>query len=276
MIIKRKPTSPGRRGQTQLKGRSSSKNSLTKSVLRSLSTSLNGTVGRDHGQITVFQKRRGAKKRYRIVDFKRDKYDVPGVVESIEYDPNRACEIALVLYVDGERRFIIAPGEVNVGDKVISGENVAIKPGNALPMSRIPLGLPIHNIELYPKAGGKFVRSAGTSAQITAKEGNYVNVRMPSGEVRRFLADGYATVGTVGNEEWKLVKLGKAGRLFHMGKRPHIRGKARSDSHPHAGSYRRRVGRHPVDKYGNLAKGGRTRTRKNTNKYIITKRKGRR
>lgn len=272
MIKSVKPTSPGRRGMTYLIGKGS-KSKLIKSVRKGLTSKLSGTVGRSKGRISIYNRRRGAKSRYRQIDFKRNKYNIEGVVESVEYDPNRTCEVAVILYTDGERRFILAPAGISVGDRVISGEKVPVKAGNSMPMANIPIGTPIHNIEMYPMAGGKFIRSAGGAAYITAKEGKYVNIRMPSGEIRRFLAACYATIGQIGNEEWKLVTLGKAGRSFHLGKRPKTRGKARSDGHPLGGSYSRRLGRQPVDKWGNLSKGKKTRKRSNTNKYIVRDRR---
>lgn len=272
MITKYKPTSPGRRGQTKLVSRGG-KVKPKKRILKRLSIPLKGTVGRSHGRISVFQRCRGAKKRYRLIDFRRDKYDIPAKVEAIEYDPVRTCEIALLLYTDGERRYILAPADLKIGDIVVSGEKVTVSIGNSLPLGNIPVGMQIHNIEMYPKAGGKFVRGAGGVARITAKEGKYVNVRMPSREVRKFLSSCYATIGQLSNEEHKLVKLGKAGRAYHLGRRPKTRGKARSDGHPHSGSYSRRVGRQPVDKWGNLSKGGITRKRKHTDKYIVRSRK---
>lgn len=274
MIKKMKPTSPGRRAQSyMITGNGSVKSS--RAVRKKLTVASKGPVGRAGGKISVQCRWRGAKKRYRLIDFKRSKYDISGTIESIEYDPNRSCDIALVLYVDGDRRYILAPIGLKVGDSIVSGENVDIATGNALPLRQIPVGVPVHNIEMYPKAGGKFVRGAGAAAYITAKEGKYVDVKLSSGEIKKFLADCYGTIGQVGNEEHKLVSIGKAGRAYHMGQRPKNRGKARSDGHPHGGSYSRRVGRQPVDKWGNLAKGGKTRSRKHTNKFIVKSRRSR-
>ncbi len=272
MIKIYKPTSPGRRNQTILISESNNKRT-DKKILKKFSKSVHRKAGRSHGRISVYQKRVGAKRRYRVIDFKRNKFNIEAKVVSIDYDPNRTCDIALISYADGEKAYILRPNDLNVNDVVMSGEKLEAKVGNTMQMKNIPIGLPVHNIELYPNAGGKFVRSAGTAAYITAKEGKYVNVRMPSGEVRRFLGDCKATIGQLGRDEWKLVKLGKAGRNFHLGKRPKTRGKARSDSHPLAGSYSRRVGRHPVDKWGNLSKGKKTRRRKHTNKYIVKDRR---
>lgn len=272
MIKLYKPTSPGRRNQSILITEANNKKT-DKSILKKLSKVIHRKAGRSHGRISVYQRRVGTKKRYRQIDFKRNKFDIKARVVSIDYDPNRTCDIALLSYEDGEKTYILRPNDLNVGDVVVSGNKVEPKVGNAMPMKNIPIGIPIHNIELYPNAGGKFVRSAGTSAYITAKDEKYVNVKMPSGEVRKFLAECKATIGQIGRDEHKLVKLGKAGRSYHLGRRPKTRGKARSDSHPLAGSYSRRVGRQPVDKWGNLAKGKKTRKRKHTDKYIVKDRR---
>jgi large subunit ribosomal protein L2 len=275
MIKRVKPTSPGRRGQTYLVRETLTKRSdVSKSVIKRLETTVGkGAVGRSHGRTTIFNRRVGAKKQYRIIDFKRDKLDVPAKVIAIEYDPNRTCNIALVLYADGEYRYILAPQGLKIGDKVLSSLKTDIKPGNAMSLANIPLGVAVHNIELYPSAGGKFIRTAGGAAFVTAKEGDYVNVKMQSGEVRRFLGKCFATIGQLSNEEWKLIKLGKAGRSYHKGRRPKVRAKTRAYGHPLAGSYKRRLGRQPVDKWGNLSKGKKTRSRKHTNKYIVSDRR---
>lgn len=273
MIKKYKPTSPGRRAQTKIVGNASTTLKPKKDVLRKLTVSLRGPVARSGGRISMQHQFSGAKNRYRVIDFKRNKYDIVGEVVAIDYDPNRTCEIALIKYVDGDKRYILAPANLKIGDKVISGQTIEPQIGNAMPMKFIPLGTAIHNIELYPKAGGKFVRSAGVSATITAREDKYVNVKMPSGEVRRFLGDCYATIGQLSLEDWKLVSLGKAGRAFHMGVRPTTRGKTRAQGHPLAGKYKRRVGRQPVDQWGNYSKGKKTRKRKNTQKYIVKDRR---
>lgn len=272
MIKLYRPTSPGRRNQSKLVGRSS-RESLVDAP-KNLKVSIKKPSGRSHGRISVHHKRVGAKKFYRLVDFKRNNYDVVGKVVSIDYDPYRSCEVALIVFSNGDKRYILSPAGIKIGDSIVSGENSPILPGNALPMAKIPVGTFIHNIELYPSAGGKFVRSAGMAAVITASDKDYVHVKMPSGEVRKFLAKCYATIGQIGNADWKLVNLGKAGRAFHLGVRPTSRGKARSDGHPHGGSYSRRVGRNPVDKWGNLAKGKKTRSRRHTDKYIVSRRRG--
>ncbi len=272
MIKASKPTSPGRRGATYLKTEGISKKS-NKKVLKKLSKPVSGRVSRGSGgTMTAEGRRRGAKKRYRMIDFKRNKYDISAEVKSIEYDPNRTCAIACILYKDGEYRYILAPDGLKSGDKVISSEKTDINIGNTMPLKNIPVGTAVHNIEMYPGAGGKFARSAGSSASITAKEGKYINLKMPSGEVRKILSECKATIGQLSNEEWKLVSLGKAGRSYHLGKRPKTRGKARPEGHPLAGSYKRRLGRHPVDKWGNKSKGGKTRNRKKTDKYIVKSR----
>src|SRR3990167_2259503 len=241
MIRKYGPTSPGRRDQTRMVSEASA-NKISKVAKNQLTVDLKKQSGRSNGRISVQHKSNGVKKRYRIVDFKRNKYDIPGKIEALDYDPYRACDLALVLYPDGERRYILRPENVNLGDMVTSGPEAEIKNGNALPLSNIPLGTPVHNIELYPNAGGKFIRTAGAAGYITAKEGN---------------------------DEFKLVKLGKAGSSRHRGIRPTTRGKTRSSGHPLAGKYKRRMGRNPVDQWGNLSKGKKTRKRTHTSKYIV-------
>lgn len=271
MIKYYNPTSPGRRGMSTLV-RNSTK--AEKSTIKRLTTVLAGTIGRSNGKISVHHKRRGHKKKYRIVDFKRNNFDIMGTVASLDYDPCRTTDLALVNYVNGDKRYILAPEGLKIGDSVVSGENVEIKVGNALPLKSIPVGSTVHNIELYPKAGGRFVRSAGVAASVTAKEGKYVNVKMPSGEVRKFLNECYATIGNLSNFEWNLVNFGKAGRRFHMGIRPTTRGKSRSAyDHPLGSSYRQKMGRQPVDLWGNLSKGKKTRSRTHTDKYIVKDRR---
>jgi large subunit ribosomal protein L2 len=272
MIRKYSPTSPGRRSQSKMVTEAS-KNKVSKSIKKLLTVDIKKQAGRSHGRISVHHKSNGVKKRYRLIDFKRNKYNIIGKVEALDYDPYRSCDIALVLYTDGERRYILRPENVNVGDSIVSGEQAEIKNGNSLPLGNIPLGTPVHNIELYPQAGGKFIRTAGTAGYITAKEGKYVNVKMPSGEVRRFLAICCATIGRLGNEEFKLEKLGKAGRSRNRGVRPTTRGKTKSIGHPLAGKYKRRMGRNPVDQWGNLSKGKKTRKRTHTSKYIVKDRR---
>ena len=229
----------------------------------------------NQGHITVRHQGGGEKRKYRIIDFKRNKYDVPGKVASIEYDPNRTANIALINYRDGEKRYIIAPKDLKVGMEIVSGENADIKIGNALPIANIPVGTVIHNIELRPLKGGELARSAGSSAQILGREDNYVMIRLSSGEQRKVLGKCYATVGEVGNADNELVKLGKAGRTRHMGIRPTVRGSVMNpNDHPHGGGEGRApVGRKgPVTPWGKPALGYKTRTKKASDKLIVRRR----
>ena len=229
----------------------------------------------NQGHITVRHQGGGEKRKYRIIDFKRNKYDVPGRVASIEYDPNRTANIALINYRDGEKRYIIAPKDLKVGMEIVSGENADIKIGNALPLMNIPVGTVIHNIELRPLKGGELARSAGSSAQILGREDNYVMIRLSSGEQRKVLGKCYATVGEVGNADNELVKLGKAGRTRHMGIRPTVRGSVMNpNDHPHGGGEGRApVGRKgPVTPWGKPALGYKTRTKKASDKLIVRRR----
>ena len=229
----------------------------------------------NQGHITVRHQGGGEKRKYRIIDFKRNKYDVPGKVASIEYDPNRTANIALINYRDGEKRYIIAPKDLQVGMEIVSGENADIKVGNALPLMNIPVGTVIHNIELRPLKGGELARSAGSSAQILGREDNYVMIRLSSGEQRKVLGKCYATVGEVGNADNELVKLGKAGRTRHMGIRPTVRGSVMNpNDHPHGGGEGRApVGRKgPVTPWGKPALGYKTRTKKASDKLIVRRR----
>ncbi len=271
-----KPTSPGRRGMSASTFERITQSKPEKSLLRPLKKKAGRNV---RGVITVRHKGGGHKRRYRLIDFKRDKVDVPATVSSIEYDPNRSARIALLTYVDGEKRYIIAPQGLRVGDTVMSGSNAEIKIGHALPISRIPLGTQIHNIELYPGKGGQLVRSAGTSAQLMAKEGPYAQVRLPSGEVRLVSQRCLATVGVVGNVEHSNIKIGKAGRKRWMGVRPSVRGIAMDpSSHPHGGG----EGRSPIGMpgpktpWGKPTLGAKTRRNKATDKYIVRRRAKRR
>jgi len=237
------------------------------------------TGGRNsYGRITSFNKGGGNKRTYRIIDFKRDKDGVQAKVAAIEYDPNRTCRIALLHYLDGEKRYILAPRNLAVGTYVESGEGADILPGNALPLKNIPLGTLVHNIELQPKRGGQMVRSAGASAQVMAKEGNYVTLRLPSGEMRMVHNTCRATVGEVGNAEHENEAIGKAGKNRGLGRRPHVRGVVKSPrDHPHGGGEAKSpVGRKkgPVDRWGNKALGQKTRRNKSTNKYIVRRRNG--
>ena len=267
-----KPTTPGRRGMSTL-----TNEEITKSTPeKSLTVTLKKNSGRNNqGKITVRHQGGGVKRKYRLIDFKRDKKDIAGVVASIEYDPNRTANIALINYMDGEKRYIIAPKNLKVGDKVVSGENVDIKVGNALPIMNIPVGTVIHNIELRPGKGAALARSAGSSAQILGREGKYVMIRLSSGEQRKVLGTCMATVGVVGNEDASLVKLGKAGRKRHMGIRPTVRGSVMNpNDHPHGGGEGRApVGRKaPLTPWGKPALGYKTRNNKKTDKFIVRRR----
>ena len=267
-----KPTTPGRRKMSAL-----TNEEITKSTPeKSLTVTLKKNSGRNNqGKITVRHQGGGAKRKYRIIDFKRDKKDITGVVASIEYDPNRTANIALINYMDGEKRYIIAPKGLNVGDKIESGENADIKVGNALPIMNIPVGTVIHNIELRPGKGAALARSAGSSAQILGREGKYVMIRLSSGEQRKVLGTCMATVGVVGNEDASLVKLGKAGRKRHMGIRPTVRGSVMNpNDHPHGGGEGRApVGRKaPLTPWGKPALGYKTRNNKKTDKFIVRRR----
>ena len=267
-----KPTTPGRRKMSTL-----TNEEITKSTPeKSLTVTLKKNSGRNNqGKITVRHQGGGVKRKYRLIDFKRDKKDITGVVASIEYDPNRTANIALINYLDGEKRYIIAPKGLNVGDKVVSGENVDIKVGNALPIMNIPVGTVIHNIELRPGKGAALARSAGTSAQILGREGKYVMIRLSSGEQRKVLGTCMATIGVVGNEDASLVKLGKAGRKRHMGIRPTVRGSVMNpNDHPHGGGEGRApVGRKaPLTPWGKPALGYKTRNNKKTDKFIVRRR----
>jgi large subunit ribosomal protein L2 len=217
----------------------------------------------------------GHKRRYRIVDFKRNKWDIPAKVAAVEYDPNRSARIALLHYVDGEKRYILAPEGLSVGDTVQTGKTAEIKPGNTLPLQNIPLGTIIHNIEMKPGKGGQIVRSAGTGAQLMAKEGDYVTLKLPSGEMRMIRRECLATIGEVGNQEHSNISIGKAGRSRWLGRRPKVRGVAMNPiDHPHGGGEGKSSGgRHPVTPWGVPTKGHKTRKNKQTDKYIVKRRK---
>jgi large subunit ribosomal protein L2 len=243
---------------------------------KSLLIAKKSKAGRNfRGIITVRHRGGGEKRKLRIIDFKRDKTDIPGKVASIEYDPNRSARIALIFYVDGEKRYILAPIGLNVGDTVMSGNNAEIKPGNAMPMRSMPTGIDIHNIELQKGRGGQIVRSAGTSAQLMVKEGEYVLLRLPSGEIRRVRSECMATIGQIGNLEHQNISLGKAGRKRHMGWRPTVRGSAMTPrDHPHGGG----EGRSPIGMpgpktpWGKPALGYKTRKPKASDKMIVKRR----
>ncbi len=267
-----KPTSPGRRFQTTSTFEEISKKEPEKALLVPLKSS----GGRNNlGRITARHRGGGHKRLYRIIDFKRDKDGIPAKVAAIEYDPNRSANIALLHYADGEKRYIIAPNNLKVGDKVISGPGSEIRTGNAIPLKEIPLGTHIHNIELYPGHGGQLVRGAGGYAQLMAKEGKYAQVKLPSGEVRMILLECKATIGQVGNLDHENISVGKAGRSRWLGRRPHVRGVAMNPvDHPHGGGEGKSSGgRHPVTPWGVPTKGYKTRGRKPSDRLIVKRRK---
>jgi large subunit ribosomal protein L2 len=267
-----KPTSPGRRGMSVSTFEEITRSRPEKSLIRPLKK----RAGRNYrGKITVRHRGGGHKRRYRVLDFKRDKTGVPGRVASIEYDPNRSARIALVVYADGEKRYIIAPVGLLVGDVVMAGPEAEIRVGNALPISNIPVGTTIHNIELHIGKGGQMVRAAGTSAQLLAKEGRHAHIRLPSGEVRLVNVQCMATIGQVGNTDHGNIKLGKAGRKRWLGFRPSVRGSAMDPgSHPHGGG----EGRSPIgmpspkSPWGKPTLGKKTRRNKSTDKWIVRRR----
>ena len=272
-VRKYKATTNGRRNMSVL-----TYDELTGSAPeKSLLVSLSGKGGRNNkGQITVRHHGGGEKRKYRIIDFKRNKDNIPGKVATIEYDPNRSANIALINYVDGEKRYIIAPKDLEVGTMIMSGENVDIKVGNCLPLANIPVGTMVHNVELHPGHGGQLVRAAGASAQILGREDRYVLLRLTSGEVRRVLANCRATVGTVGNIDYSLVNIGKAGRTRHMGIRPTVRGSVMNpNDHPHGGGEGRQpIGRRsPMTPWGKIALGMKTRKTKNKSDDLIIRRR---
>jgi large subunit ribosomal protein L2 len=275
-IKKYKPTSAGRRHGSVLDFEELSGVKPEKTLLRPLKK----TGGRNnHGRITCRRRGGGHKRRYRLIDFKRNKDGVPAKVHSIEYDPNRSANIALLHYADGEKRYIIAPLGMEVGQVVTSGPESESLPGNALQLAHIPLGLHIHNVELKPGRGGQICRSAGSYAQLMAREGDYAVVQLPSGELRRIHITCRATIGRIGNSDHQNVKLGKAGRRRHMGRRPKVRGTAMNPvDHPMGGGEGRTAGgRHPCGPTAVLSKGGRTRRSQNpTDKFILRRRKKRR
>jgi len=271
-----KPTTSGRRLATV-----SDFSEITKVIPeKSLLLPVNKKSGRNNeGKITVRHRGGGSKRKYRIIDFKRNKNDIPAKVASIEYDPNRSANIALLHYVDGEKRYILAPAGLEVGNKIVSGEKVELQTGNCMPLKNIHLGSDVHNVELRPGEGGKIVKSAGSVARVLAKDGNYVHIILPSGEVRKIFHECKATVGRVGNTDHMGNRLGKAGRKRWKGRRPHVRGTAMNPvAHPLGGGEgRSHGGRHPCSPTGVLAKGGKTRRRKATsNNFIVRRRKSKR
>ena len=267
------PTSPGQRGMIKSDYQEVTSTSPEKSLLMKIAK----TSGRNNtGRITCRHKGGGVKKSYRIIDFKREKFGVPATVKTIEYDPNRNVRISLVYYADGEKRYILTPEGLNVGDVIVSGTDAAIQTGNALPLDLIPLGTIVHNIEMIPGRGAKLVRSAGNFAQVMAKEGNYVTVKLPSGEMRMIRKECMATIGTLGNSDFKNLKIGKAGRKRYMGVRPTVRGVTMNPcDHPHGGGEGKTgPGGNPKTPWGKPALGAKTRDpKKQSSKLIVRRRK---
>ncbi|CAK0749597.1 50S ribosomal subunit protein L2 [Gammaproteobacteria bacterium] len=270
-IIKAKPTSPGRRFVVQVITPDLHKGSPFKPLVES---QIKKGGRNNQGRITTRHQGGGQRQHYRFVDFKRDKDGVPGRVERLEYDPNRSAHLALVLYIDGERRYIIAPKGVNVGNEILSGNEASIKPGNCLPLRNVPVGSLIHCVEMKPGKGAQLARSAGASAQLIARDGAYVTLRLRSGEIRKVHAECRATIGEVGNEEHSLSSLGKAGAKRWRGIRPTVRGVAMNPvDHPHGGGEGRTSGgRHPVSPWGQPTKGHKTRHNKRTTNMIVRRR----
>jgi len=272
-VRKFRPTSPGVRFRTVSDFKDITRGYPEKSLTETLATH----AGRNaHGHITSRYRGGGHKRRYRIIDFKRNKLDVPARIASIEYDPNRSANIALLIYADGEKRYMIAPNGVKVGQTIVSSnKGVEISVGNSLPLKEIPVGAAVFNVEIKPGAGGKIARSAGTSVQLMAKEGDYAQIRMPSGEMRKILLTCRATIGNVGNSDHENLTIGKAGRSRWFGRRGHVRGTVMNPvDHPHGGGHGRdHGGRHPVTPWGKSTKGLRTRNNKRTNKFIIKSRR---
>ncbi|QJC29576.1 50S ribosomal protein L2 [Enterobacteriaceae endosymbiont of Plateumaris pusilla] len=266
-IIKCKPTSPGRRHMVKVVNPFLYKGKPLKSKIKKK----NKSGGRNnHGHITTRHIGGGHKKKYRIIDFKRNKDSIPGIIEHIEYDPNRSANIALIKYNDGEKRYILSPKNLKVGDIIQSGINAEIKIGNTLPMNNIPVGSILHNIEMKPGKGGQIARAAGTYVQLIAKEGLYVTLRLRSGEIRKIKSNCRATLGEIGNNEHMLKSLGKAGAKRWRGIRPTVRGTAMNPiDHPHGGGEGKNFGKHPVTPWGIQTKGKKTRNNKRTEKYIL-------
>jgi len=268
------PTSAGTRFRKTLVRKNTRNKSMPE---KSLLVRIGGAPGRSHGRVSSMHKQVGNKKFYRIIDFKRNKRNISAKVASIEYDPYRGPSIALLHYADGEKRYILAPAGLEVGMTVSAGSEVELKVGNALPLAKIPLSMEIHNIEVNPGRGGQMVRGAGNAATIMAKEENYVNIKLPSGEVKKVSSDCYATIGSLGNEDWRNVRAGKAGRMRHRGWRPVVRGVAHANpsDHPHGGSYKDKgVGMpSPKSPWGWKTKGKKTRRRVRTDKYLVKDRR---
>ena len=270
-IRKYNPTSPGLRGKTSL----TFDEITTSEPHRPLTENLHRSGGRNNqGEVTSWWRGGGHKRLYRIIDFKRDKKNIVGTIETVEYDPNRSARIALVSYADGEKRYILQVVGMKVGDTIISGDNVDILPGNCMPLKSIPLGTQIHNVELKPGKGGQIARSAGSSVQLVARERDYASVKMPSGEIRKINAECLATIGQVGNIDHENVSIGKAGRSRWLGRRPHVRGVAMNPvDHPLGGGEGKTSGgRHPVSPWGIPTKGYKTRNAKRTDRFIVTRR----
>lgn len=271
-LKKYKPTTPGQRFMSV----SAFEEITTDKPYKPLTTSKRRTGGRNNrGRITARHRGGGHKQRYRIIDFKRAKRDIPAVVETIEYDPNRSANIALLKYADGERRYILAPVGLKVGDSVRSGEDAEVRPGNAMPLSRVPMGTFVHNVELRPGGGGRLARGAGTAAQLMARERGYAILRLPSKEVRMVQQSCYATIGQVGNTDHENISLGKAGKARHRGRRPHVRGVAMNPvDHPHGGGEGKSSGgRHPVSPWGVPTKGYKTRKKNKPSDRLILRRR---
>jgi large subunit ribosomal protein L2 len=270
-IRKYNPTSPGVRQKTSI----TFDEVTTNEPYAPLTEKLDRSGGRNNpGHLTWGGRGGGPTRLYRIIDFKRDKKDIPGRVETVEYDPNRSARIALVTYADGEKRYILQPAGIKVGDTVVSGDSVDILPGNCLPLKNIPLGTQIHNVELRPGKGGQIARSAGSSVQLVARDGEYASVKMPSGEIRKINVECVATIGQIGNLDHENVSIGKAGRSRWLGKRPHVRGVAMNPvDHPLGGGEGKTSGgRHPVTPWGQPTKGYKTRRRKTTDRFIVQRR----
>ena len=268
---KLKPTSPGTRFQTV----PTFDEITTQEPHKPLMEPIRSTGGRNNqGHLTSWWRGGGHKRMYRIIDFRRDKRDIPAKVTTVEYDPNRSARIALLTYADGEKRYILHCVGLKVGDTIVAGQNVDILPGNCLPLKNIPLGTQLHNVELRPGRGGQIARSAGSSVQLVAKEGDYASVKMPSGEIRKINVECLATIGQVGNVDHENVSIGKAGRSRWLGKRPHVRGVAMNPvDHPLGGGEGKTSGgRHPVSPWGQPTKGYKTRNRKATYRFIVTRR----
>jgi large subunit ribosomal protein L2 len=271
-IRKYKPTSAGRRFQSV-----QTFDEITASKpYKPLTEPLRRSGGRNNrGELTAWWRGGGHKRNYRVIDFKRDKFDIPGKVSTVEYDPNRSARIALITYADGEKRYILHPVGLKVGDTVLAGQNVDILPGNCLPLKNVPLGTQLHNVELKPGKGGQIARSAGSTVQLVAKEGQYASVKMPSGELRLINVECLATVGQVGNIDHENVSIGKAGRSRWLGKRPHVRGVAMNPvDHPLGGGEGKTSGgRHPVSPWGQPTKGYKTRRNKRSDRFIVQRKK---